>query len=202
MLAWEPNEYILVYYRGRNDAWIGYGGGVLYTRASKVTPELEAKYKATWEEAVKRVGMDWSEFQYTDNACGLQPRGVVDLDVLLDGGAFLEKALGRDIRGAEESLEKLETEVESFVDAEGYMLTREARIAEMGTERDLQLLNQAVADEFGIIRDQEKKIERALAADVGTLESKRKALVERLTKKAATQRLEDMEKAMATTPSN
>ena len=28
----EPDSHVLVYYRGQNDAWKGYGGAVLYTR--------------------------------------------------------------------------------------------------------------------------------------------------------------------------
>uniref|UniRef100_M1BVW2 Violaxanthin de-epoxidase n=1 Tax=Solanum tuberosum TaxID=4113 RepID=M1BVW2_SOLTU len=33
-----PDDYICVYYKGRNDAWDGYGSSVLYTRSS-VLPE-------------------------------------------------------------------------------------------------------------------------------------------------------------------
>lgn len=28
----EPNSFVLVVYRGSNDAWDGYGGGTLYTK--------------------------------------------------------------------------------------------------------------------------------------------------------------------------
>lgn len=30
----EPNSFVLVVYRGSNDAWDGYGGGTLYTKVS------------------------------------------------------------------------------------------------------------------------------------------------------------------------
>lgn len=36
----EPNEFVLVYYKGSNDAWDGYGGAFLYTREPTVKPEL------------------------------------------------------------------------------------------------------------------------------------------------------------------
>ena len=28
----EPDEYVVIYYRGNNDAWKGYGGATIYTR--------------------------------------------------------------------------------------------------------------------------------------------------------------------------
>ena len=32
IIAYKPNEYAFVYYKGNNDAWKGYGGAVVYTR--------------------------------------------------------------------------------------------------------------------------------------------------------------------------
>jgi hypothetical protein len=32
ILAQKPDEYVVVYYKGNNDAWQGYGGAVVYTR--------------------------------------------------------------------------------------------------------------------------------------------------------------------------
>ena len=32
ILASKPNEYVLIYYKGNNDAWQGYGGATVYTR--------------------------------------------------------------------------------------------------------------------------------------------------------------------------
>ena len=32
ILASKPDEYVVVYYIGNNDAWRGYGGGTVYTR--------------------------------------------------------------------------------------------------------------------------------------------------------------------------
>ena len=34
IIASKPDEYIFIYYRGNNDAWKGYGGATVYTRAS------------------------------------------------------------------------------------------------------------------------------------------------------------------------
>ena len=38
VLAFKEEEYVLVYYRGSNDAWDGYGGAVLYSRSKTVPP--------------------------------------------------------------------------------------------------------------------------------------------------------------------
>ncbi|CAN0462597.1 unnamed protein product, partial [Discosporangium mesarthrocarpum] len=34
VLDFERNSHVLIYYRGSNDAWDGYGGAVLYTKVS------------------------------------------------------------------------------------------------------------------------------------------------------------------------
>ncbi|KAI3969046.1 hypothetical protein MKW92_045564 [Papaver armeniacum] len=63
------DDYVFVYYRGRNDAWDGYGGAFLYTRSSvlpdSIVPEIE--------RAAKSVGRDFNTFMKTDNTCGPEP---------------------------------------------------------------------------------------------------------------------------------
>ena len=34
ILAQKPDEYVVIYYRGNNDAWKGYGGATIYTRCA------------------------------------------------------------------------------------------------------------------------------------------------------------------------
>jgi len=36
ILKQKPDEYLVIYYRGNNDAWKGYGGATIYTRCSFV----------------------------------------------------------------------------------------------------------------------------------------------------------------------
>ena len=36
VLAQKPDEYAVIYYRGNNDAWKGYGGATVYTRCAPV----------------------------------------------------------------------------------------------------------------------------------------------------------------------
>lgn len=32
ILGWKPDVYAVIYYKGNNDAWKGYGGATVYTR--------------------------------------------------------------------------------------------------------------------------------------------------------------------------
>jgi violaxanthin de-epoxidase len=67
VLDYEPNDFVLVYYRGSNDAWDGYGGAFLYTRSPSVRPDLFPRL----EKAVANMGLQykWSDFTLTDNSC-------------------------------------------------------------------------------------------------------------------------------------
>lgn len=58
--------FAFVYYRGANDAWVGYGGAVVYTRDSKLPPELIPRLR----EAAKKINFDYDkDFAETDNTC-------------------------------------------------------------------------------------------------------------------------------------
>jgi hypothetical protein len=54
---------------GNNDAWRGYGGAVLYTRARSLPQEIVPDLKAAAESA----GLKWEDFKATDNSCGPHP---------------------------------------------------------------------------------------------------------------------------------
>ena len=58
--------FALVYYRGSNDAWIGYGGVVVYTRDAKLPESLIPRLR----EDVKKINFDFdNDFVITDNSC-------------------------------------------------------------------------------------------------------------------------------------
>lgn len=58
--------FVLIYYRGSNDAWVGYGGAVVYTRAAALPDSLVPRLR----EAVQKVNFDWDkDFAVTDNSC-------------------------------------------------------------------------------------------------------------------------------------
>eukprot|EP01038_Epipyxis_sp_PR26KG_P012965 gene12965-17385_t len=70
VLDYEPDNFVLVYYRGSNDAWDGYGGSFLYTRSPTVDPALIPRL----EKAVDKMGLKykWSDFKFVDNSCKSQ----------------------------------------------------------------------------------------------------------------------------------
>ena len=68
IVDYEPNDFVLVYYKGSNDAWDGYGGSFLYTRDPIVRKELIPRL----EKSVEKMGLKykWSDYTLTDNTCG------------------------------------------------------------------------------------------------------------------------------------
>lgn len=61
-----PDPFAFVYYRGSNDAWDGYGGAVVYTRAARLPDSLLPRLRS----AAANVGFDFDkDFVVTDNTC-------------------------------------------------------------------------------------------------------------------------------------
>ncbi|KAF5454812.1 hypothetical protein F2P56_024449 [Juglans regia] len=106
----KQDDYIFVYYRGKNDAWDGYGGAVVYTRnrvlPESIVPELE--------RAAKSVGRDFNKFIRTDNTCGPEPTIVERLEKTVEEG---EKTILKEV-------EELEGEVEKIGKTEKTLLER------------------------------------------------------------------------------
>ena len=64
--------FAFVYYRGENDAWVGYGGVVVYTRDAKLPESLLPRLR----EAAKKVNFDFDkDFTITDNSCKALEKG-------------------------------------------------------------------------------------------------------------------------------
>ncbi|XP_038986927.1 violaxanthin de-epoxidase, chloroplastic isoform X1 [Phoenix dactylifera] len=106
----KADDYIFVYYQGRNDAWNGYGGAVVYTRSAvlpeTIIPELD--------KAARSVGRDFSKFIRTDNTCGPEPPLVERLEKTVEEG---EKTIIREV-------EQIEGEVEDIGKAEVTLFQR------------------------------------------------------------------------------
>ncbi|KAL0302969.1 UNVERIFIED_CONTAM: Violaxanthin de-epoxidase, chloroplastic [Sesamum radiatum] len=104
----QPDDYIFVYYRGRNDAWDGYGGAVVYTRS----PVLPESIVPQLEKAAKTVGRDFNKFIRTDNTCGPEPPLVERLEKTVEEG---EEIIVKEVEELEQEVEKVKnTEITLF----------------------------------------------------------------------------------------
>lgn len=142
-----------MYYRGRNDAWDGYGGAVIYTRSS-VLPE---SIVPGLQKAAKSVGRDFSTFISTDNTCAPEPPLVERLEKKLEEG---EKTIIEEVEQIEEEVvEKVgKTEMTLFQRlAEGFSelkqdeenFLRELSKEEMDILNDLKMEANEVEKLFG-----------------------------------------------------
>jgi len=91
----EPKSgYVVVYYRGSNDAWDGYGGAVVYSREAK----LPKKYFKEIDESLQKVGLKFSDFTLTDNSCRAAETKVEELEADL---VFVETRVASGLNSAE-----------------------------------------------------------------------------------------------------
>nr|KJB44724.1 hypothetical protein B456_007G268500 [Gossypium raimondii] len=132
----KPDDYVFVYYRGRNDAWDGYGGAVVYTRSAvlpkTIVPELE--------RAAQNVGRNFNKFIRTDNSCGPEPPLVERLEKKVEEG---ERTLIREV-------EQIEGEVEKEVEK---------------VEKTEQTLFQRLAEGFKELQQDEENFLRGLSKE-------------------------------------
>ncbi|KAK3142836.1 hypothetical protein QOZ80_4BG0352320 [Eleusine coracana subsp. coracana] len=139
----KEDDYIFVYYRGRNDAWDGYGGAVLYTR-SKTVPETIVP---ELERSAKSVGRDFSTFIRTDNTCGPEPPLVERIEKTVEEG---ERTIIREVQeiegGIEGEVEELEKEERTLLQrlAEGLVEVKQdvMNFLQGFSKEEMELLDQ------------------------------------------------------------
>ena len=114
ILAAADQKYVVVYYRGNNDAWDGYGGAVVYTRA----PAFPKEYIPEVRAAVEKVGLKWEDFVLTDNTCKARESKLEEFEqdlVFVESkaagslqlvGNSVAKELVKDVVAAEQELVK------------------------------------------------------------------------------------------------
>ncbi|PIA35980.1 hypothetical protein AQUCO_03400106v1 [Aquilegia coerulea] len=135
----KPDDYIFVYYRGRNDAWDGYGGSVVYTR-SKVLPD---SIVPELERAAKSVGRDFNTFIRTDNTCGPEPPLIQRLEKTVEEG---ERTIIREVEELEEEVEKVEKTEETLLQrlADGFkeLVQDEQYFVKELSREEMEILNE------------------------------------------------------------
>merc|ERR1712238_150681 len=107
ILAAKDQKYVVVYYRGNNDAWDGYGGAVVYTRE----PAFPKEFIPEVREAVEKVGLKWEDFVLTDNTCKAREGKLEELEqdlVFMEGKVVVavEKEIVKDVVKVEKEIVK------------------------------------------------------------------------------------------------
>ena len=137
VLASKPDSYVFVYYQGNNDAWRGYGGAVVYTRAATLPPELVPELTAAAEAA----GLKWGDFALTDNTCGPHPPP----ETFAERAADLERAVAGEVVAVEAAVVGEARSVEEAV-------VGEARSVEAAVEADVVAVERALAGDVAALR--------------------------------------------------
>jgi violaxanthin de-epoxidase len=156
ILAAKEDAYFVVYYRGNNDAWDGYGGAVVYTRSSKFPKE----YSKEIDASLQKIGRSLKDFQYTNNTCKGKPTKTEDLVFVESRVATginsvetsFAKELTKDIKIVEDDIVKVEKVIEKDVVAVEKEIEKDVVAVEKVIEKDV------IQVEEEIVRD-EKKVE-------------------------------------------
>jgi len=136
ILASRPEEYVVVYYRGNNDAWDGYGGAVVYTKA----PSVPKKWIPEITEALAKIDRKWSDFEETDNSCRVAESKLEELEA---------------------DLVLVETKVAGGLQLVGKEVVKDVTLIEKEVEKDVVLVEQEALKDVQIV---EKKVVKGITA--------------------------------------
>mmetsp|Transcript_76069 Transcript_76069/g.126793 ORF Transcript_76069/g.126793 Transcript_76069/m.126793 type:complete len:397 (-) Transcript_76069:328-1518(-) len=149
VLAFKANEYFVVYYCGTNDAWDGYGGAVVYTRA----PSLPKKYIPEITEALARIDIKFSDFQLTDNSCRASETRLEELEA---------------------DLRLVSTKVAGGIQLAGREIVKEVEVLESEAVDEVKLVGRAAKAEAKAVGDEVikdfKAVEKTVEQDVVAVE--------------------------------
>ena len=175
--------FALVYYRGSNDAWVGYGGAVVYTRDAKLPESLIPRLR----EAVKKVNFDFDkDFEITDNTCKaydksqtlllreqfagkvaiqtekqLQQQAVIARGNSVNAAKAQKLYISNELNQVEKAFEELKDKAEEF---------------EEEIVKDVQVIEKEIVDEVKILEkdvvDEVKLFEKGIVDEVKILEKR------------------------------
>mmetsp|Transcript_12781 Transcript_12781/g.30040 ORF Transcript_12781/g.30040 Transcript_12781/m.30040 type:complete len:195 (+) Transcript_12781:1003-1587(+) len=154
-------DFFLVYYRGSNDAWDGYGGAFLYTREPTVPPALVPRLEA----AAKRANLNFDDFVRTDNTCPtLDPKDIPQLR---------ERYAKKELILTEDALAQQVTAVRgnavSAISSEEKEAVKAISKLEKLAENDVRQLEKVLEKEAIVIEKEVIVIEKEVEKDVGSL---------------------------------
>eukprot|EP00931_Biecheleriopsis_adriatica_P115429 TRINITY_DN91213_c0_g1_i1.p1 TRINITY_DN91213_c0_g1~~TRINITY_DN91213_c0_g1_i1.p1 ORF type:complete len:518 (+),score=106.47 TRINITY_DN91213_c0_g1_i1:63-1556(+) len=172
--------WALIYYRGQNDAWAGYGGGTLYTRASSVPDSILERVRA----AAARANVPYDKFwKTTDNSCNIVSDPV---KLRLQ---YAERLLEQSELSAEAQLTLLARSSLSAADAEEKMIVNsamrlEGQLADFIATEVREIGDELKKDEAFLeneLKKDEALLEQELEKDEKWLEAPFKRLLELFT---------------------
>jgi len=155
--------FAFVYYRGENDAWIGYGGAVVYTRDAKLPDSLLPRLR----EAAKKVNFDFDkDFSINDNSCKMMDKG--------EQVALREKFAGKLAITTEKQLQQQAVMARSAASNEVGMVEKSAgkavqRIEDRAIEFEKELAQDVVSVEKELVKDV-VGVEKTIVRDVEEVE--------------------------------
>lgn len=134
-------EFALVYYRGSNDAWDGYGGGFLYTRSPTCPEAIKPRIAAALEKGLpSRMGLE--NWVYTDNSCKAAGDAAEKLK-LREAYASKELLLGE--QKLQQALTLERNQIGDEVVKEERELSREAQRAVSRLEKQIEVYERGLA---------------------------------------------------------
>jgi len=120
--------FVLVYYRGSNDAWDGYGGAIVYTRDSKLPDSLIPRLR----ESAKKIGYDFDkDFTTTDNSCKVIGTG----ESILKREQFAGKVLLQTEKAAQAQATKFRGNAMNSIKAQKIFFSKEGPAAQKAFEK-------------------------------------------------------------------
>jgi len=174
-------EFVLVYYRGRNDAWDGYGGGFLYTRAAATPDAIKPRVAAALAKGLPER-MQLSQWEFTDNACPAAGDAAAKLKLreayaskeLLLGEQKLQQVLTLERNQIGDEVVKEEKELSTEAQRAVSRLEKQIEAYERGLaaeeQKVVKAVEKAAAAEAKELARVEKKAEAALAKEVQEVE--------------------------------
>ena len=151
--------FAFVYYRGANDAWVGYGGAVVYTRDSKLPPELIPRLR----EASKKVNFDFDkDFELTDNTC----KSMEDGEALLLREQFAGKVALQTEEQLQAEIVRVRGNAVNGVKAQKLFIDNELNQA----ERAVEVLSKKVVEFEKEIVDEAVVLEKEIVEEVKEVE--------------------------------
>jgi violaxanthin de-epoxidase len=176
--------FAFVYYRGANDAWVGYGGAVVYTRDSKLPQELIPRLR----EAAKKVNFDYDkDFKENDNTCtemsngekillreqfagkgAIQTEAQIQAAIVNARGNAVNSVKAQkmlvegDIAGAEKAFDELEKKAINFEKEIVKDVVSPLEKIEKEIVKDATLVEKKLEEEVKIVEEEVEEVEKEI----------------------------------------